>query len=143
MAKKKQHTESDTCNKCKALCCQYVMLELDEPDDRDEFEKIRWYVAHKNISVVHNDEKWYLYVKNPCKYITRDYKCEIYENRSSVCRNHAATDCDFFGEDCFDIHFETIEQVDKHIARIFKKKKKKQPKKPKLTSKKKRNAKNP
>jgi len=42
--------ECKNCDGCPAECCKYVAIEIDTPEDIDDFEDIKWYVSHKNIT---------------------------------------------------------------------------------------------
>ena len=109
----KKRKLKNICSNCQALCCSYVMLEIDEPEDREDFEKIRWFVAHENISVAHYEDSWMLYIKNKCKFIDENHNCTIYDKRPQICREHQSEECDYFEDDDFEIHLQTIEDVDK------------------------------
>ena len=126
---KRLDLDNGVCEECHALCCSYVMFEIDEPDSIEEFENIRWYVAHENISVVFDDGEWMLYIKNKCSYIDENHRCSIYDKRPELCRKYDHKDCDMVADDCFDLHFETIKDVDDYVVEMFPPKKKKSAKK--------------
>ena len=56
MAKKK--LKKSLCDKCNGLCCRYFALPIDTPEDREDYDDIRWYLCHKDITVFKktNDE---------------------------------------------------------------------------------------
>ena len=81
-----KHTRKSTCSKCSALCCKYFALEIDRPSTRNDFENIRWYISHQKTSVYIQAGKWFLNVKNRCKYLDGSHRCSIYEHRPAICR---------------------------------------------------------
>ena len=69
------------CQKCAGLCCRYIALPIDEPEDFDEFEDVRWYLAHEGISVFVEDDQWYINMASRCRFLGKDNLCGIYEDR--------------------------------------------------------------
>lgn len=91
--------KSDMCGDCKALCCRYLCFEIDEPDDFEEFEDLRWYLCHEGISVhIDEDEDWYIQIDNPCRYLDDDNRCTIYEDRPIICRKYGGDECELTGD---------------------------------------------
>jgi len=86
---------SNTCEKCDALCCKYLALEIDRPITRNDFENIRWYVSHQKTSVFIQEGKWYLNVKNRCRHLDSDGMCAIYEERPAICRRLDPDNCEY------------------------------------------------
>jgi uncharacterized protein len=54
------------CRECEAKCCKYFALQIDTPKRKSDFENIRWYLAHENVSVFVDKRKWFLNVDNKC-----------------------------------------------------------------------------
>ncbi len=104
---------SDPCEKCKGLCCRYFCFEIDEPDDYEEFEDIRWYLYHEAVSVhIEEEGDWYIQIENPCKMLDDEYRCSIYEDRPHICRNYADEDCEATSADYgYQEEFKTPEQL--------------------------------
>ncbi|MEL7238972.1 MAG: YkgJ family cysteine cluster protein, partial [Planctomycetota bacterium] len=48
------------CERCSALCCRQIALPLDNPEDAEDFDNIRWYLMHENVHVFVEDEQWYI-----------------------------------------------------------------------------------
>lgn len=89
-----------SCDKCNALCCKYFCFEIDEPDDYDEFENVRWYLCHEGVSVhVDEDGDWYIQIANTCTKLTSDGRCAIYEDRPLICRSYSGANCEATGND--------------------------------------------
>jgi Fe-S-cluster containining protein len=133
MAKKK-----NLCEKCTGLCCRYFALPLENPEDKEDYDDIRWYLCHENITVFVEDDEWYINIQNKCRYLSeKDYKCQIYEKRPRICREYTTKDCDFVeGEYDYDLHFTTPEQMEEYIKIKFDNNQKKNRRKRKKTKKK-------
>jgi Fe-S-cluster containining protein len=108
------------CDKCKALCCQYFCFEIDEPDDYEEFEDIRWYLCHDGVSVhIEDNGDWYIQIENRCLKLDEDNRCTIYEDRPLICRSYG-DDCEITGNDYGYIEdFKTPEQLDAYARKTL------------------------
>jgi Fe-S-cluster containining protein len=115
MAKKSQ------CVKCTGLCCRYFALPIETPEDKDDYDDIRWYLCHKDITVFVEDGDWYLNIKNKCKHLSeKDYRCKIYDKRPRICRQYRHKDCDFVeGEYNYELHFTNDKQMEEYIKIKF------------------------
>ncbi len=114
MAKKIQ------CDRCAGLCCRYFALPLDTPEDKDDYDDIKWYLCHKGITVFVEDGDWYLNIKNKCRHLTKDFRCAIYNKRPKICRGYKHIDCDFVeGEYDYELHFISDRQMDEYIKIKF------------------------
>ena len=106
---------SKTCVECGAKCCKYFCFEIDEPDDYDEFEDIRWFLFHEGVTVHIDDGDWFIHIENKCKMLGPDNRCMAYETRPSICRKYDPAECDHTGGDYgYDKHFKTPEEVEKY-----------------------------
>ncbi len=94
----------DKCKGCPALCCRYISLEIDTPEDREDFDNLRWYLLHKNVSVYVIDKKWHLCVDVPCRHL-KNNQCEIHDSKPLVCRQHDPDECEFWNPD-FEMDYE-------------------------------------
>lgn len=114
------------CRKCEARCCRYFALELDTPRNKDDFENIRWYLAHRGAEVFVERRKWFLEVKTRCRYLTKDHRCKIYEKRPQVCRDYDRKTCEFTPFDFeHDLVFKNLRDFDKYLDKRFRRRKKK------------------
>lgn len=106
------------CEHCTAACCKYIALPLDPPEDKRDYDDIRWYVMHDGILVFVEDGDWYIQVQTPCKNLRDDNLCGIYETRPHICREYKADGCDYTGGDYgYELLFTHPEQVEAY-ARI-------------------------
>ena len=123
--------EKKTCEDCDAMCCRYIAMEIDTPEEEDDFENIKWYVAHKNVSVyVEEDGVWNLEFNTPCAFLRDDGKCAIHEDfvdnpkvkRPKICKEYSAENCLFHNDDYNEKYrFQTIKEVEDYIENVFKK----------------------
>jgi uncharacterized protein len=110
------------CDECNGECCRDVTVGLDEPENMEDWQDIRWMVVHNNVSVYLDEEgDWVVEFKTPCVKLDKDNKCTMYTNRPVMCRNHELDSCIKNGEgDLHKIRFDTIEEVDEYIEKVVK-----------------------
>jgi Fe-S-cluster containining protein len=87
------------CDKCAALCCRYIALPIDNPEDVRDYDNIRWYLMHENIVVFVEEEQWYIGIFAKCKHLQPDNRCGVYLTRPRICRGYNTTNCDYHGGD--------------------------------------------
>ncbi|MGB2823377.1 MAG: YkgJ family cysteine cluster protein [Phycisphaerae bacterium] len=118
------------CKECGGSCCQYFCFEIDEPDSFEEFDDIRWFLMHEDITVHVDEGDWYISIANRCKALGEDGRCAIYEDRPLICRRYKMDTCDFTGGDYgYDEHFRTPEEIEAHARKVLGKKAYKQARK--------------
>lgn len=117
------------CSSCNAACCKYVAMEIDVPEDLDDFENIKWYVAHENVSVfVEEDYTWNLEFVTPCIYL-KDNLCSIHEDfvsnpsvsRPKICREFSVEQCPYHNDYIEKYRFSSISDVENYIKEVFEK----------------------
>lgn len=103
-----------SCEKCTAQCCRHIAIEIDKPTTKKEYDYIRWYLLHKDVSVfIDNNKGWFIKFQTPCEKISDDNNCGYYEERPKICRDYPGEDeaCEFEGEDDYYIEmFDTEEE---------------------------------
>jgi len=109
------------CTMC-GKCCSYVAIQLDDPEDQDDIENIRWYLAHKNVRVYVDDEQdWYVQFLTRCEYLNDDNQCMFYllgkeEQRPAICKSHCSTECESSGLDDDEVFsFENLQDFDRFL----------------------------
>ena len=108
------------CRKCDAKCCRYFALQIDTPRTKEDFEDVRWYLAHKKVTVFIENRKWYLDVGNECRYLTKDHRCSVYDKRPLVCREHDVSECERLpGDFDHDFTFRNMKEFDKYMEKRF------------------------
>ena len=110
------------CDSCDGACCKYVAMELDCPEDLDDFENIKWYIIHKNIRVYIDEEgTWNIEFSTPCKYLNDSNRCSLYDKRPQICRKYNREECTFHNDYVEQYSFENMEDVEKYIEEVFNK----------------------
>lgn len=99
------------CDFCTGKCCQYFSLPIDAPRTWDDYDAIRWYLAHGQTVVYVHEEQWYLLVMTKCQYLLADNRCGIYLNRPKICREYTTENCEYEAPWAFEKAFETPEQI--------------------------------
>ena len=107
-----------TCEECKQECCKSVIVEIDEPTTKKDWEDIKWKVAHKNVKVLKdNEEDWCVEFLTDCNHLREDGGCEIYDKRPEMCSGHSPETCVINGEgDYYEIIFHNIKDVEKYLS---------------------------
>lgn len=107
-----------TCDECNQECCNDVIVEIDEPTTREDWEDIKWQVAHRNVRVIKDNEgDWCVEFLTRCEMMAPDGKCTIYEKRPTMCRNHEPETCTINGEGSYyEVILNSIEDVEKYLA---------------------------
>ena len=95
------------CDFCTGVCCRYFSLPIDNPKTWDEFDTIRWYLAHGQTVIYVEKEQWYLLVMTRCQYLRADNRCGIYLNRPKICREYTTDHCEYDDGWSFEKIFET------------------------------------
>jgi len=76
-------------------CCHYVAIEIDEPDTREDFDNIRWYLYHPGIEIyVDHEDTWNVLVHTTCMNLKDDGTCRVYDSRPEICRHFPNDTCE-------------------------------------------------
>ncbi|MBN1788125.1 MAG: YkgJ family cysteine cluster protein [Sedimentisphaerales bacterium] len=119
MAKKKAKKKV-SCSQCTGLCCRYMALPIETPEDREDFDDIRWYLVHRGVSVFVEDGDWYLNIENRCKYLSKDHRCKIYDKRPQICRDHKIKDCELTHDEFdYEMYFGNDKQMEEYMKIKF------------------------
>ena len=113
------------CDHCVGKCCRYFSLPIDTPTTWDDFDAIRWYVAHGQTIVYVDKGTWHLLVLTECQYLLPDYRCAIYGDRPKICREYATDECEFDENWIFEKVFERPEQVWEYAEAVLRPRRKK------------------
>ena len=113
----------DLCKGCPGLCCRYVAVELEEPEDAEDWDEIKWMLHHEDLTVYKdNDGDWVVEFTTKCKNLDENNKCNIYDKRPDLCRKHDSESCVRHGDgEVHVILFETPDDVEKHLEKQEKK----------------------
>jgi uncharacterized protein len=100
----------DGCDKC----CRYVALEIDAPENKEDYDQIRWFLTHKDVWIfIDHDDSWNIQFNTPCEKLSKSGKCTIYEKRPIICRKYSTDNCEKFGAgDSFKLLWKNIEEFE-------------------------------
>ncbi len=112
-----------TCEMCTGVCCRYVAVPLDDPDDERDIQDIRWFLLHENVAVyIDEDDDWFIEFKTKCKKLGDNNKCTAYETRPTMCREHTMDTCEKNGEgDPWVHYFDTEKKFMDYMDKNYKK----------------------
>jgi Fe-S-cluster containining protein len=111
------------CKECDGNCCRYIALQIDTPETPEDFDHLRWYLAHQQVVIFIEKNDWYLQVNTPCRYLQANHSCGHYEKRPQICRDYGwdeAGDTECHGTDrpCdHDEYFATLEELEAYLTR--------------------------
>jgi Fe-S-cluster containining protein len=111
------------CDHCTAKCCRYFALPIETPEDRKDYEYIRWYMLHGETTIFTEDDDWYLMVHNTCDHILPDQRCGIYETRPKICRDYSTEECEYEDNWTYDHYWEVPEQMAEYAEAVAPRKK--------------------
>jgi Fe-S-cluster containining protein len=107
------------CTYCTALCCRYFTLQIQTPETWDDYDNLRWYLAHGRVSLFVEDGSWFLIVFGDCKYLQSDNRCGIYAERPAICGNYTTEACEYDNDYVFEKYFEAPEQIWEYAEAIL------------------------
>ena len=118
MKKTKKCDDSPGCRTC-AACCRYVALQIDKPKRKWDYDHIRWYLLHKNVSVfIDHDKDWFVEFQTECDALQPNNLCGNYKSRPRICRDHGDNEqfCEMRGNtDPHKILFTTAAEYEKYL----------------------------
>jgi Fe-S-cluster containining protein len=103
------------CSECSGLCCRYFALPIDNPEAARDYDNIRWYLLHENVTIFVEKSQWYIGIANRCKQLQQDNRCGVYLTRPKVCRGYSTENCDYHGGEYeFEMLFTSAEQLERY-----------------------------
>ncbi|MFP4416859.1 MAG: YkgJ family cysteine cluster protein [Chitinispirillaceae bacterium] len=90
------------CVHCEAACCRHVTLPIEKPTCKRDYDNIRWYLMHKDVTVmVDHWNEWLISFKTICEKLNDSHRCIDYDNRPNVCRKYPEDDqyCEYETDD--------------------------------------------
>lgn len=109
------------CRDCTAECCKHIGIPIDAPTTWEDFQRIKWYITHENVSCYLDVEgDWIVEFISKCGQLngnrcmawgTKDYPniCAEYEMKTCVMNEEG---------DWWEILFKTPEDVDAHCKKL-------------------------
>lgn len=107
------------CDHCTGKCCRYFSLPIDTPNGWDDYDSMRWYLAHDGTVIYVEGGSWYILILTPCKYLSADNRCGIYLNRPKICAEYTTNECEYDDDWTFDRVFESPEQLWEYAEAIL------------------------
>jgi len=126
----KKQLNKNGCSGCPSICCKYVCVEIDKPEDKEDFHNIRWYLMHENVQLwIDHEGAWMLEFKTPCKNLDKEDFCRIHKGypknkgkspekykEPKVCKDMSSKECEFCNLDPAHKHmFTDHKQFEKYI----------------------------
>jgi len=107
------------CESCDSLCCRYVATQIDTPTCKRDYDNIRWYLKHNDVTVFQdNDGDWFVEFEATCSELGPDGRCLDYENRPDVCRSHGEgeVECEFVSDKLpYRVRFSTAVEYERYL----------------------------
>jgi len=108
------------CAECKGRCCKYYTVLLEEPEDADDYDELRWFLAHEDCYIYVDEGEWHLNVISRCRFLAEDGRCGIYDHRPDVCRDFGHEDeCEFTGEHDFEHMFRNLRELEEYAKGVL------------------------
>jgi hypothetical protein len=108
------------CKDCNAECCKHIAVPIDEPETVEDFERIKWYLSHDNVTVykdVEND--WLVEFISRCSQLN-GHRCMAWgtDRYPRICGEYEMKTCVMNEEgEYWEILFKTPEDVDAYVAK--------------------------
>ena len=97
------------CEACGSSCCRYVAIGIDTPTCKKDYDHIRWYLLHGNVSVfVDHESDWFIECQTDCSMLAEDGLCTYYSERPRICQRHGVEEktCEYYANP-YKLRFET------------------------------------
>lgn len=107
------------CIACGAKCCRHVATEIDTPTCKHDYDNIRWYLMHENVSVfIDKDKNWNIEFIAKCRNLLENNTCSKYNERPKICRDYPELDdhCVFEGDGSpYSALFTNVEEFERYL----------------------------
>ena len=119
-------TQADEFNKCdlctNSKCCTYVTQQIDPPRSKYDFKILLWQVSHDGVGAYKDDDGWFVMFEARCRHLLGDGRCNIYEDRPTICRSHSNDYCEYDApaEDGFELYFPDYDSLLQFCKKKFK-----------------------
>ena len=102
---------------CGARCCRYITVEVPAPRGRNDWDEVRWWLAHAGMMVSKDEDGWMLHVAARCRHLADDNACEIYEHRMIACAQYDAANCESTDDMPYDVCLKTETDLADYLER--------------------------
>jgi hypothetical protein len=104
-------------DECGARCCRYITTSIETPRARNDWDEIRWWLAHPGTMVTKDDDGWMLHVETRCRYLGDDLRCRVYEDRMIACAVYDTEACEFTGEVPYEVRLRSESDLADYLER--------------------------
>lgn len=80
------------CQNC-GKCCKHIAMQIDTPEDNDDYNNILWYLLHDKVSIYIDEGDWHIEFQTKCKKLGENNMCTYYKERPLICRTYSADEC--------------------------------------------------
>ncbi len=115
-------TPENKCGYCtNSKCCTYITQKINGPRSKYDFEHLLWQVSHDGVEAYKDSDGWYLLSQGRCEHLLADGRCDIYEKRPDICRDHSNDFCEFDepAEKHYSLHFTNYVALRRYCKRRF------------------------
>jgi|GEM_PF-1780614 len=102
---------------CGARCCRYITVGVPAPRSVDDWDELRWWLAHEEVMITHDPDGWMLHVRTRCQNLKADNACAVYPDHMLCCQAYDPNDCEFTGEIPFDVQLLTQTDLADYLER--------------------------
>ena len=113
-------SKCDLCTNSK--CCTYITQQIDRPRSKYDFEILLWQVSHDGVGVYRDNDGWFVMFETRCQHLLGDGRCNIYDDRPTICRSHSNDYCEYDApaEDGFELYFPDYDSLLQYCRKRFK-----------------------
>jgi len=92
---------------CGARCCRYITTKIQSPRSHNDWDEVRWWLAHGGTMVTRDEDGWMLHVETRCRHLREDRTCGIYRHRMRACEEYDPEACEFVSDVDFEVTLRT------------------------------------
>ncbi len=108
------------CKECGGICCGHIALQIDKPTSKRDYDNIRWYLLHENVTVaVDHEGDWMLEFATDCSRLGSNKMCTHYTDRPKICRDYPKPEnnCEYEGDEApYAEVFRTVEEFERRLS---------------------------
>ncbi len=102
---------------CGARCCRYLTVAVSPPRARDDWDEMRWWLAHEGVLVTKDEDGWMLHVDTRCGNLDHDRTCRIHPHHMKTCKDYDAAICEFTGPLDYDLQLRSELDLARYLER--------------------------
>jgi len=102
---------------CGARCCRYLTVAVATPRAQDDWDEMRWWLAHEGVLVTKDEDGWLLHVDTRCKNLASDNACRVHPHHMQTCKDYDATNCEFTGPLEYDLQLSSELDLARYLER--------------------------